>query len=71
MKQIVFIFQIIVSSLLIVTILLQQRGQALGSSFGGEGTFYLKRRGLEKTIFISSIILGVLFVVLSIANLFI
>ena len=44
MNSIIIITQIIVSVFLIVLILLQQRGTALGSTFGGEGGFYLKKR---------------------------
>lgn len=71
MKQILSILQIIVPCLLIVCILLQQRGTALGSAFGGEDGFYLKRRGAEKKIFWSTVALGSLFVLVSIFNLII
>ena len=71
MKQILFFAQIIIPVLLIVLILLQQRGTALGSVFGGEGGFYLKRRGLEKKIFWSTVALAVSFLVISLLNLII
>ena len=70
MNQILTIIQIIVSALLVLLILLQQRGTALGSAFGGEGGFYLKRRGFEKKIFGATVALATLFIVLSIINLF-
>ena len=38
------------------TILLQQRGEALGSAFGGSGEFYATRRGIEKKIFLAMVI---------------
>jgi len=69
MNQILIIIQIIVSVLLILFILLQQRGTALGSAFGCEGGFYLKRRGIEKKIFWGTVILATLFIVLSLINL--
>ncbi len=69
MKQILFILQITVPALLIALILLQQRGTALGSIFGGEGGFYLKRRGLEKKIFWGTVALGTIFIVVSLLNL--
>ncbi len=69
MKQILFILQIAVPSLLILLILLQQRGTALGSILGGEGGYYLKRRGLEKKIFWGTVALGALFLALSLINL--
>ena len=71
MKQILFILQIAVPVLLILLILLQQRGTALGSAFGGEGGFYLKRRGLEKKIFWGTVVLAVLFIAISLFNLII
>lgn len=64
------IAQIIVAILLIVFILLQQRGTALGSAFGGEGgSFYATRRGIQKKIFWATIICGVLFIVFALSNL--
>jgi protein translocase SecG subunit len=67
--EILSIIQIVIAVLLITTILLQQRGQALGSAFGGEGGFYATRRGLQKKIFIASIIFGILFIVFAFLNL--
>ncbi len=70
MISILLILQIAVPCLLAVCILLQQRGTALGSAFGGGGGgFYSKRRGAEKKIFIATIVLSVLFIVVSILNL--
>lgn len=61
--------QIIVSVILIILILIQQRGQALGSAFGGGGeAFYATRRGMQKKIFTGTIISGALFIVLSLLN---
>lgn len=70
MISILLILQIAVPCLLTVCILLQQRGTALGSAFGGSGGgFYSKRRGAEKKIFIATIVLSVLFIVVSILSL--
>lgn len=67
---ILLIIQIVISIVLIVLILLQQRGTALGSAFGGgQDGFYMKKRGPEKTIFIASIIFAILFIVFSVLNL--
>jgi protein translocase SecG subunit len=71
MKRILFFLQIIIPTLLILLILLQQRGTALGAAFGGEGGFYLKRRGIEKKIFWGTVILGALFLAISLLNLII
>ena len=55
--------QIILSILLVVAILLQQRGSSLGGAFGSDNfsaTFH-KRRGAELFLFRISIALGILF----------
>ncbi len=64
------IFLIIISALLTVSILLQQRGEGLSSTFGGDGQAYHTKRGLEKNIFIASIILSMLFIGGALARLF-
>jgi len=63
------LLQIIVSVLLIASILLQQRGTALGSAFGGGEGFYSSRRGFQKKLFWGTIILGAIFIVLALLNL--
>ena len=69
MKNFLPIAQIVVSVLLIVFILLQQRGTALGSAFGGGGGFYATRRGIQKKIFWATVVFGTLFVILALLNL--
>jgi len=61
--------QVIVSVVLIVLILLQQRGTALGSAFGQEGGYYATRRGVQQKIFWATIVFGTAFIVLSLLNL--
>lgn len=63
------ILQIVVSALLITAILFQQRGQSLGSAFGGSGEAFLIKRGLEKKIHIATIFLAAVFVALAVVNL--
>jgi len=64
------ILQIIISSLLITTILLQSRGTGLSSIFGGS-EFYQTKRGFEKTIFIATIILAIIFLGLGVITILI
>ena len=64
------IAQILISVLLIGAILLQQRGGGLSGVFGGEGSVYATRRGIEKNIFIATVILACLFIAVSVARLF-
>lgn len=46
----------------IILILLQQRGASLGAGFGSSGELYTKRRGLEKSIFVTTIVFVTIFV---------
>jgi protein translocase SecG subunit len=70
MSSILTTAQIIATVLLIIFILLQQRGTALGSAFGGGGEFYSARRGLQQKIYWATIISGIAFIVLAILNLY-
>ncbi len=65
--------QIVISIILIVLVLVQERGEGLGALFGGGGggTSYHTRRGLEKIIFWSTIVSAIIFAALAILNLFI
>jgi protein translocase SecG subunit len=68
--DILAILQIIISVLLIIGILFQQRGSAMGSAFGQEGgAFYGSRRGIEKKIYWATVTLGALFIILAVLNL--
>jgi len=49
--------------LLVVGILLQQRGSGLSSTFGGAGVGYSTKRGAEKVIFQASIVIATLFII--------
>jgi preprotein translocase subunit SecG len=51
-----FVIQIILSAALIALVLLQTKG-GLGGLFGGEGSVFHRRRGVEKTLF--SVTIGV------------
>ena len=48
--------------LTVLLILLQQRGASLGAGFGSSGELYTTRRGLEKSLFIATIVFAVIFV---------
>ncbi len=69
MKQYLIIGQSITAVLLIIFILLQQRGSSLGSTFGGSGEFHVSRRGAEKKIFWATVVLAIIFIVLALLNL--
>ncbi|OGG52559.1 preprotein translocase subunit SecG [Candidatus Kaiserbacteria bacterium RIFCSPHIGHO2_02_FULL_55_25] len=63
--------QIILSALLIVCILLQRTGASLGGAFGADNfsSGFHTRRGLEKTLFYTTIVLGILFALSALINL--
>ena len=65
-STILSIIQIVVSTLLALSILFQQRGSGAGSVFGGGGTSYHTKRGFEKALFTSTIVLGIIFAILTI-----
>ena len=69
LESVISIVQIFISIVLVIAILLQQRGSSLGSSFGGGGASYHTKRGFEKILFTSTVILGVLFALTTIASL--
>jgi preprotein translocase subunit SecG len=62
------IAQIILSIALVLAILLQIRGGGLGGIFGQPSTVYRTRRGVERTLFQLTIVLIVLFLVVSIIS---
>ncbi len=62
------ITQIIVSILLMISILLQNRGSGLSAAFGGDFGGYYTKRGMEKFLLYFSIILSTAFLGLSIAS---
>jgi preprotein translocase subunit SecG len=60
------IAQIVIAVAVSSSILLQARGTGLSSTFGGESTAYRSRRGLERTLFRMTVVLIVVYVILSI-----
>lgn len=59
------VVQIIIAVALTVAILLQARGAGLGSVFGGTGAVFKTRRGIDRMLFRTTIVLAVLFGLLS------
>lgn len=69
MKAVISLIQIILGVLLIIVIIIQQKGAGLGSAFGGELGFYRTKRGAEKLLFYGTIILSAAFIVSSLIGL--
>jgi preprotein translocase subunit SecG len=64
------ISQMAISVILIALILLQRRGSGLSGVFGGGGAeFYGTRRGLEKVVFMLTIVFACLFAISAILGL--
>ena len=69
MQTTLLIVQIVLAVSLILAIMLQVRGGGLGGIFGQQDTVYRTKRGVEKTMFQLTIILVVLFIIISIVSL--
>jgi preprotein translocase subunit SecG len=61
--------QIVLSIALVTAILLQVRGGGLGGIFGQPDTVYRTKRGVEKILFQLTIVLVILFIIVSIITL--
>ncbi len=65
MKNYLDIALIIISVLLILSVILQSKGAGLGGLTGADaGTVFTARRGVERTLFWTTIILSALFFIL-------
>jgi preprotein translocase subunit SecG len=71
MQNILNISQIIIATLLMILILLQQKGAGLGAAFGSDSSIYRTKRGAEKIIFNATIVLTILFFLSALANIFV
>lgn len=66
MEKVLTVVQILISIFLVASILLQQKGAGLGSALGGDGGGnYSTRRGAEKVLFFSTIILAMAFLAMA------
>lgn len=63
------IITIVSAGLMVLAILLQQRGASLGAGFGSSGELFTTRRGIDKNLFEVTIILSVIFVLSILAGL--
>ena len=67
-KTIVTVAQIIVAIGIVVSVLLQNRGEGLGTFFGGGGEIFRTRRGVENLLYYITIGLVILLGSLSLLN---
>lgn len=64
--------QIVLAIILIAAILLQRTGAQIGGAFGGSDNFssaFHTRRGFEKTLFIVTIVIAILFAISALLSL--
>jgi preprotein translocase subunit SecG len=65
-KDYIDIAQILVATVLTIVILLQAKGSGIGAAFGGgTSSSFRTRRGVEKTLFQLTIILAIVFLIVS------
>ena len=69
MQTYLSVAQIVLSIALILAVLFQVRGGGLGGIFGQSCTVFRTKRGVEKTLFQLTIVLVVLFIIVSIMTL--
>ena len=67
-STILSIVQLVLALLLVVAVLLQQRGTGLSSSFGGEGNVFAARRGVERILFGATIVFAILSLAVALAQ---
>jgi protein translocase SecG subunit len=67
MEKFLIASQIVLSVLLVLVILSQEKGAGLGATFGGSNQVFRGRRGVDKVLMWATTIIAVLFVVNSLA----
>ncbi len=65
------VVQVTSGVILVISILLQQRGTGLGGAFGGGGMSYRSRRGMEKVLLRVTVLFAAIFLVTVLSQLFI
>lgn len=69
MELAVNVIQIVLGVLLVLLILLQQKGSGMGATFGGSSGFYRSKRGAEKLLFYATIVISVAFILFALIGL--
>ncbi|MGA9696591.1 MAG: preprotein translocase subunit SecG [Dehalococcoidales bacterium] len=68
MKTTLDIAQIVIAVALVTAILFQIKGGGLGGIFGQSDSVYRTKRGIDRWLFLGTIVLTVIFVILSIVS---
>ncbi|MCL2451439.1 preprotein translocase subunit SecG [Candidatus Saccharibacteria bacterium] len=69
LQEILPTITIVSAALMVLMILLQSRGATLGAGFGSSGELFTTRRGLEKNLYETTIVVAVIFVLSIVTNL--
>ncbi|OGL71015.1 preprotein translocase subunit SecG [Candidatus Uhrbacteria bacterium RIFCSPHIGHO2_02_FULL_53_13] len=62
------IAQIVLAILLMLGVLLQQRGAGLGAGFGGDSAVFTTKRGAEKVLYNATIVIAIIFFTVSLVR---
>ncbi len=62
MDGVLNIVAVVCACLMTLLILLQSRGATLGAGFGSSGELFTTRRGLEKNLYDTTIVISVIFI---------
>ena len=69
MDSAINLVMIIVSIVLVLVVLLQTKGSSFSGAFGGDtSSIYRTRRGIEKTLFQFTIVVGVVFALIALIS---
>jgi len=71
MKTILTIINIVVAIIIVFLILIQGKGAGLGSAWGGGGELFQTRRGIEKISLRLTILMLIIFFIISLISFFI
>jgi protein translocase SecG subunit len=70
MKSIISIAQVVIACIIVLLVVLQETGSGMGEAFGESGGgFGHQRRGMERGIFITTLVALALFIAISLENL--
>ena len=70
MKETIYnIVQLVIACLIIILILLQQKGTGLSGVFGGSSNVYSTKRGVDKIFHYATIVFVAIFFILSLVRL--
>ncbi|MCC7543775.1 preprotein translocase subunit SecG [bacterium] len=61
MLGVINVIIVVSSCLLILVVLLQNQGSGLGQAYGGSSNSYRSKRGIERSLFTVTIVLGLIF----------